>query len=68
MIYSETVTQTLETIEETSGSQLGALMQPLLSGMKKRATGSANVYEATADRVILDSTENGQAQEYTRIP
>jgi hypothetical protein len=36
--------------------------------MKKRATGSANVYEATADRVILVSTENGQALEYTRMP
>ena len=67
-VSGDTVTQTLETIEETSVSQLGALLQPLLSGMKKRATGSANVHEATADRVILVSTENGQALEYTRMP
>ena len=67
-IEGDLVTQTLESIEETSGSQLGALLKPFLNGMKNRATGSANIFEASADRVILVSTGDGQALEYTRIP
>ncbi len=67
-VNGDVVTQTLESIEETSGSQLGALLKPFLSGMKNNATGSANIYEASADRVVLVSTDDGQALEYTRIP
>ncbi len=67
-IQGELVSQTLESIEETSGSALGVLVKPLLSAMKERSTGTANVYEATADRVVLVSSEDGQALEYTRLP
>lgn len=67
-MQGDTVTQTLESIEETSGSQLGAILTPLLGAMKDRATGSANIYEATPDRVVLVSTDDGQALEYTRLP
>ena len=66
-VEGDLVVQTLESIEETSGSNLGVLIKPLLAGMKDRATGSANVYEASANRIVLVSVEDGQAVEYTRI-
>lgn len=67
-IQGDLVSQTLETIEDTSGSTLGSLLKPLMAGIKNRATGTANIFEASADRIVLVSTNDGQALEYTRLP
>lgn len=67
-LQGEMISQTLESIEDTSGSAIGALIKPFLAGMKNRATGTANVFEAQPNRLVLVSNEDGQALEYTRIP
>ena len=67
-LQGDMISQTLESIEDTSGSALGALVKPFLAGMKNRATGSANVFEAAPNRLVLVSNEDGQALEYTRLP
>jgi len=58
---------TMESIRETSGNPAAKLMIPLLNAMKKTSTGTANIIEASANRVVLVATEGGQAQELTRI-
>lgn len=63
----DTITQTLESIEDTSGKPMNALLRPFMGRLKTRASGTANVFEATRDRVVLVS-EHGQAQELTRLP
>lgn len=63
----DTITQTLESIEDMSGKPMNALLRPFMGRLKTRASGTANIYEATRDRVVLVS-EHGQAQELTRLP
>ena len=55
----------LESIKETSGNALGGMMATFMSGMKDRMNGTANVYEASANRVVLVGTDGG-AVELTR--
>ena len=66
-VNGDQITQTLESMEETSGKPINALIRPFVGSMKSRASGTANVYEASSDRVVLVS-EHGQAQELTRLP
>jgi hypothetical protein len=67
-VDGDRITQTLESIEETSGKPINALMRPFMGRLKSRASGTANIYEASANRVVLVSDESGQAQELTRLP
>lgn len=64
-VEGDLVRVTLESIKETSGNALGGMMATFMSGMKDRMTGTANVYEASANRVVLVGTD-GQAVELTR--
>ena len=65
-IEGDMVMLTMESIEETSGNAMAALMMPMLNSMKDRATGSANVFESGDGRLVMVATEGGQAQELTR--
>ncbi len=65
-IEGDVINQTMESIEETSGNSMAAFLKPILNSNKKNASGSANVYDSSADRLILVSVEQGQAQELTR--
>lgn len=67
-IEGENVVLHLDSIRETSGNQIASLMVGMLGNMKKSLSGTANIYEASTDRIVLVSTEGGQAQEWTRIP
>jgi hypothetical protein len=64
-IDGETVTVNMESITETSGNQLGALITRFGSAMKDKAPGTRNIYEASADRLVIVS-DDGQAQELVR--
>lgn len=64
-IDGETVSVNMESITETSGNQLGALITRFASAMKDNATGTMNIYEASADRLVIVSND-GQAQELVR--
>lgn len=66
-IQGDLVNQKMESIRETSDNKIAAMMIPLMNSMKSRMSGSANVYSASADRVVLVSSTGGQAQELTRI-
>ncbi len=65
-IEGDMVMLTMESIEETSGSAMASFLMPILNSYKDRANGSANVYESGADRLVMVTTEGGQAQELTR--
>ncbi|NOY71887.1 MAG: hypothetical protein GXP14_05840 [Gammaproteobacteria bacterium] len=67
-IEGEHVVLQLDSIRETSGNAIASLMVGMLGNMKKSLSGTANIYEASVDRIVLVSTEGGQAQEWTRIP
>lgn len=66
-IEGDMIRGTMESIRETSGNPAAKLMIPLLNALKKTSTGTANIIEASANRVVLVATEGGQAQELTRI-
>lgn len=66
-IQGDQITTQLDSVREVSGNALGGLMAKMMSGMRDRMGGSANVYEASANRLVLVGKE-GQAQEFTRIP
>lgn len=65
-IEGDMVMLSMESIEETSGNAMAALMIPMLNSYKDRANGSANVYESSDGRLIMVVTDGGQAQELTR--
>lgn len=66
-IEGEMVRATMESIRETSGNPAAKIMIPLLNSMKKTNTGTANILEASENRLVLVATDGGQAQELTRI-
>lgn len=66
-VQGENLATQLESVRELSGNPLGGMMARMMSGMRERMSGSANVYEATANRLVIVS-DNGQAQELTRLP
>ncbi|MCB1756373.1 MAG: hypothetical protein KDJ38_12675 [Gammaproteobacteria bacterium] len=65
-VDGELVTQTAEEIREVSGNKLAAMVASMMGSMKEKMTGTANIYEASADRIVLVADE-GQAQALTRI-
>lgn len=67
-VQGNTVVQQLTEIRETGGDPVAKLMMPLMNAFKDRMGGTADIYEATANRVVLVSAESGQAQELTRLP
>jgi hypothetical protein len=66
-IEGENIIMRLESMRETSGNKIASFMTGILGNMKKKLSGTANIYEASANRIVLVSTD-GQAQELTRIP
>jgi hypothetical protein len=64
-VQGEQLVQQAGSVREVSGSKMGGLMAGLMNGMKKEMSGTANVYEATEQRVVLVS-DDGQALELTR--
>ncbi|MGH1357328.1 MAG: hypothetical protein ACRBC3_01055 [Burkholderiaceae bacterium] len=66
-VEGDLITTQLDSINEVSGNALGGLMAKMMSSMRDRMSGSANVYEASANRLVLVGKE-GQAQEFTRLP
>ena len=66
-IQGDNVTVDVESIDETSGNSLGPLVAVFMNAFKKNMGGSFNVYESSADRVVVVAT-TGQAQEWNRIP
>lgn len=66
-IEGGSVRQQLETIEETTGNTMAKFLIGLMGNVKDRYTGTANLYEADDNRLVLVS-DDGQAQELTRIP
>ena len=66
-VQGDTIATQLESVREVSGNTLGGLMARMMSGMREKMSGSANVYEATPNRLVIVS-DDGQAQELTRLP
>ena len=66
-IEGDMIRGTMENIRETSGNPAAKLMIPILNSMKNSSTGTANVVEASANRLVIIGNEGGQAQELTRI-
>ncbi len=65
-IEGDYVVQQLKSIKETSGNAVASMIVGMMGGMKEKMSGKSNVYEASANRVVLVS-DDGQAQELTRI-
>lgn len=53
--------------ENKSDNLLGTLAAGFLTSFKDNMTGTANIYEATDDKLLLVNEEQGVAIEYTRI-
>ena len=66
-IEGDYVRQQLNDIKETSGNSVANFLIGMMGSAKERFSGTANVYEASVQRVVLVS-DNGQAQELTRLP
>ncbi len=66
-VQGDNIATQLESVREMSGNPLGGMMARMMSGMREQMSGSANVYEATANRLVIVS-DHGQAQELTRLP
>ena len=65
-VAADLVTMAVESVEETSGSPMAGFLAPMLDSYKDRMVGSANVYEASANRIVLVTGEGDMAQELTR--
>lgn len=67
-VNGEVITQKLESIRETSGNKFAGMMTGLISGMKNRLSGTANVYILEANRIVVVGEDaQHQVQELTRI-
>lgn len=65
-VDGDKIIQEAQEVREVSGNKLGGMVASMMGGMKKNMTGTANVYEASADRIVFVADE-GQAQELTRV-
>ncbi len=65
-IEGDSVAVQLKSMKETSGNKMASMIVGMMGNMKEKMGGKANIYEASADRVVLVS-DDGQAQELTRI-
>lgn len=63
----EMVRATMESIRETTGNPVAQLMLSLLDSLKETHSGTANILEASQNRLVLVANDGGQAQELTRI-
>jgi hypothetical protein len=66
-ITGEHITTTIESMKETSGNQVAAFAQSLVASLTKGRTTKLNVFESSADRLVVVAEDTGQAQEWTRI-
>lgn len=66
-IEGDNVWQQLDSIKETSGNTMAKFLVGMMGNFKHKFSGTANVYEASSNRLVLVS-EEGQAQELIRIP
>ena len=64
-VRGEEVVAQIESVKDISGSAISGLIARMMTSMKDRMTGSANVYEASADRVVMVG-QDGVAVELTR--
>ncbi len=59
-IQGDLVTQKMDSIRETGNNEMAAMMIPFMNSMKDRMSGSANIYSASANSVVLVSNAGGQ--------
>lgn len=65
-IEGDLIKQVATDVREKSGNALGTFVKIFKGRMLKSANATLDVYEATADRLVIVS-DHGQAQELTRI-
>jgi len=65
-INGERIATKIESLEETSGNQIAAFAQSLVASLTKGRTSSLNVFDASADRLVVVEDDTGQAQEWLR--
>jgi len=56
-----------DSIKETTGHNLGGLMESVMTLFMSKMSGTVNPYEITQDRMIFVNEENGQATMLERI-
>ena len=65
-VDGEYLVTTLQSTEETSGNALAQLAQGLMSAMAKNRTSRGDVFELSANRIVIVDIDTRQAQEWTR--
>lgn len=66
-IAGDIVTTSNIKVEEVSGNGLGGFMTAIVNSQSKKMAGTANVMEASADRMVWAWSGDGTVMEYTRI-
>ena len=64
-VDGDTVTHSHITMEESSGSAMGALLSKIVNSSTRNVAGSANVFEMSAERIVMVGTD-GAAMQYIR--
>ncbi|MEM7256050.1 MAG: glycoside hydrolase family 43 C-terminal domain-containing protein [Pseudomonadota bacterium] len=65
-VDGEYLVTTMESTAETSGSAIAKLAQELVSNMMKNRKARGDVFELSANRVVIVDSETRQAQQWTR--
>ena len=67
-IHNGIIPQKLESVRETSGNKFAGILVGVMSSLKSKLSGDANVYTMQPNRIVLVSEDRThQAQELTRI-
>lgn len=66
-VSGDTITTSNISVKEVSGNNLGSLMTSIANTQSKKMAGSANVMEASPDRMVWAWSEDGTVVEYVRI-
>jgi len=64
-IEGDNILMQLKSMKETSGNKMANMIVGMMGSMKEKMGGKANIYEASADRIVMVA-DDGSAQEWTR--
>jgi len=66
-VNGDSVNQTITSLEEVTGNPAAKFGIAIAQGFSKGKTQAGNVYEASADRLVIVNEEEGLAQLFTRV-
>lgn len=66
-VSGDIITTSNVSVKEVSGNSLGSLMTSIANTQSRKMSGSANVMEASSDRMVWAWSEDGTVVEYVRV-